>query len=471
MIFDNPKLINNRSYPVVIVGSGPAGITLAKKLEEKKIHSLIIEAGKLEYDDNSQANYDYKGFGDSITDLKYSRLRQFGGTSGHWGGWCKPIEEWNIKKWGLNYEEIKNYQKEACEILNVKNEFNNANIDDYFNQIQFQYSNLRFAEKYKNFISKSQYIDLVYNTQVTKFNGEEKKIKNVEIIQNKKKYFIKSYFFILCGGGIENSRILLWTKETNKQLVNNDLPIGNYWMTHPWIIGGVGFLYKSKLSNLLNNKYLNYDGPVHLATREKITMDNNILSGALYMNAKEDEKIYKEIIKDFLCVAPSYGKKIARSIFRKDLKCGNIFMNLEEAPVFSNKILLDKKLKDINEIPLTNLYYKKSEKTLNSIKSIMQELGKTFINFNLGRVAINPEIIESNSYENLGVHHHLGGTRIGFNKKKSVVDVNLKVHDLNNLYISGSSVFTTASYENPTFTIVQLSIRLANKISYELIKK
>ena len=44
------------------------------------------------------------------------------------------------------------------------------------------------------------------------------------------------------------------------------------------------------------------------------------------MNAKEDTKIYKEIIKDILCVAPKYGKKIARMIFKKDLKCGNIFM-------------------------------------------------------------------------------------------------------------------------------------------------
>ena len=27
------------------------------------------------------------------------------------------------------------------------------------------------------------------------------------------------------------------------------------------------------------------------------------------MNAKEDTKIYKEVIKDILCVAPEYGKK------------------------------------------------------------------------------------------------------------------------------------------------------------------
>ena len=30
------------------------------------------------------------GIGDKI--LGASRLRHFGGTSGHWGGWCRPLD-------------------------------------------------------------------------------------------------------------------------------------------------------------------------------------------------------------------------------------------------------------------------------------------------------------------------------------------------------------------------------------------
>ena len=43
------------------------------------------------------------------------------------------------------------------------------------------------------------------------------------------------------------------------------------------------------------------------------------------MNAKEDTKLHKEIIKDILCVAPKYGKKIARMIFNKDLEMWKYF--------------------------------------------------------------------------------------------------------------------------------------------------
>jgi choline dehydrogenase-like flavoprotein len=57
---------------------------------------------------------------------------------------------------------------------------------------------------------------------------------------------------------------------------------------------------------------------------------------------------------------------------------------------------------------------------------------------------------------------------MGLDKFDSVVNKDLKVHNINNLYISGSSSFATAGYTNPTFTIIQLAIRLAEKINERL---
>ena len=59
----------------------------------------------------------------------------------------------------------------------------------------------------------------------------------------------------------------------------------------------------------------------------------------------------------------------------------------------------------------------------------------------------------------------MGGTIMGKNAYESVVDQNLKVHEVNNLYIIGSSVFPTAGYANPTLSIVQLSLRLADHLT------
>lgn len=468
MIYKDILDIKDKNFPVVIIGSGPAGITLATKLAKKKINSLIIEAGNEEYSDSSQQNYRSKVIGDEIDDLRYSRLRQLGGTSGHWGGWCKPIEKWNIEKWGLDYNEISNYENETCKILEIENDFKKARLDKYFNQIEFRYSKVRFAEKYKDEIKKSNYIHLILNSQVTHFEGNDQVINEVIIAQNKKSHKIKSNFFVLCGGGIENSRILLWTNQKSKGLLDKDLPIGKFWMTHPWILGGIGFLYKSKIKEILKDNFITYDGPMHISASKDFVNEKKIMSGAIYMNAKEDTKLYKEIVKDFLCVAPEYGKKIARNIFDKDLKCGDIFMNLEELPDEKNRIELDKNELDNNGVPITNLYYKQSIDTLISMKTILEELGNFFVKKDIGRVAIKENIENLTNYENLGVHHHMGGTRIGDNPKISVVDKNLKVHSTKNLYVCGSSTFSTGGYSNPTYTIVQLALRLSDHIDKKI---
>jgi choline dehydrogenase-like flavoprotein len=65
------------------------------------------------------------------------------------------------------------------------------------------------------------------------------------------------------------------------------------------------------------------------------------------------------------------------------------------------------------------------------------------------------------------VGHHMGTTRMGSNKLDSVVDANLRVHELDNLYIAGSSVFPCAPVQAPTLTILALAHRLADHLKRE----
>ena len=47
---------------------------------------------------------------------------------------------------------------------------------------------------------------------------------------------------------------------------------------------------------------------------------------------------------------------------------------------------------------------------------------------------------------------------------RGVVDRDGKVHGLANLYVTGSSVFPTSGYANPTLTLVALALRLADHL-------
>ena len=59
-------------------------------------------------------------------------------------------------------------------------------------------------------------------------------------------------------------------------------------------------------------------------------------------------------------------------------------------------------------------------------------------------------------------------TRMAESPDNGVVDANQKVFGTDNLYIAGSSVFSTAGYVNPTLAIIQTTLRLADHIALKL---
>ena len=472
MILNNLDSLQLDKFPVIIFGSGPAGISTALELEKKNINSLIIEAGNENYSEKSQDFYKGKIIGDQIMPLSESRLRQFGGTSGLWGGTCKPLEDYTFDLWPINNDDLKPYLNRACEILDIKNQFRKTLINKYISQIEFQTSRVNFAEKYKNYIKNSNKIALVLNTQLSYLVGENKNT-NYAICQfgtEEKK--IKGKYFILACGGIENSRLLLWTKNKTPGLLDEKLPIGKYWMNHPHVLGGRGVLSRKKFENKMKEDFLGFTDWTSFATTKQFVNDKKILSTYMYMLTQDvfrnDKVIDKELVKDIMCVAPKYGEKLIKTFHKESFRCVNINLLLEQEPSEENRVVLNDN-KDKYGIPKIKLFYKRSPKPLKTAKVFLEEFANFCIENDLGRIAIEDGIFNLEDFELVGDGgHHMGGTRMGTNKNDSVVDSDLKVHGINNLYINGSSNFYTGGYTNPTFTIIQLALRLANKIQSNL---
>lgn len=63
-----------------------------------------------------------------------------------------------------------------------------------------------------------------------------------------------------------------------------------------------------------------------------------------------------------------------------------------------------------------------------------------------------------------GTAHHLGTTRMSDDPHQGVVDRHCRVHGVDNLHVAGSSVFPTGGWAFPTFTLVALSLRLAEHL-------
>ena len=99
MVIDNP--VDNDSNDIVIIGSGPAGITLANRLKTKFKKIALVEAGERYFSEESQKYY--HGYIDGLfpQNMDKSRLSMFGGTTGHWGGTCRTLDNYDFDKWPI----------------------------------------------------------------------------------------------------------------------------------------------------------------------------------------------------------------------------------------------------------------------------------------------------------------------------------------------------------------------------------
>lgn len=64
--------------------------------------------------------------------------------------------------------------------------------------------------------------------------------------------------------------------------------------------------------------------------------------------------------------------------------------------------------------------------------------------------------------------HHIGTTRISADPKHGVIDANLRIHGISNLYVASSSSLPTSSHANPTLIVVALALRLADLLDRSL---
>ncbi|MBI1170935.1 FAD-dependent oxidoreductase [bacterium] len=73
-------------------------------------------------------------------------------------------------------------------------------------------------------------------------------------------------------------------------------------------------------------------------------------------------------------------------------------------------------------------------------------------------------LVVSKTFEKKTPSHQCGTARMGLDPARSVVDANLKAHDLDNLYIVDASVLPTSAAVNPSLTIAALALRAGDHI-------
>jgi choline dehydrogenase-like flavoprotein len=91
----------------------------------------------------------------------------------------------------------------------------------------------------------------------------------------------------------------------------------------------------------------------------------------------------------------------------------------------------------------------------------------------LDTIQCRQDVLENYSYRGgrlgiSGVAHQNGTVRFGPDPATSALDLDCKLHELDNVYVADSSFFVSASAVNPTLTIIANALRVADRIAHRL---
>ena len=91
----------------------------------------------------------------------------------------------------------------------------------------------------------------------------------------------------------------------------------------------------------------------------------------------------------------------------------------------------------------------------------------------LGPMGAHPHLLDRRLYFGQdipigGTAHQAGTARFGLDPASSVLDVNCKTHEIDNLYLADASFFVSIAAVNPTLTIIANAMRVADRIEERL---
>lgn len=142
----------------------------------------------------------------------------------------------------------------------------------------------------------------------------------------------------------------------------------------------------------------------------------------------------------------------------------------EQAPNSESRIRLSDR-RDALGLPFLDIDLRYAEADARSVLRAHELLDQSLRRAGLGRLEYHvpaEERIAVILKQAKDGFHQFGTTRMGLRPESSVVDVMCRVHGVENLYVSSSSVFPSSGQANPTFAAVALALRLAAHIADEV---
>lgn len=532
---------------ICIVGAGAAGVTLALELAKHGREVILLEAGGLKHDRRVQRLYAGTVASPAVhLPPDTDRARRLGGTTSLWGGRCIPLDPIDLEKrdyvplsgWPISYDELtSNYERAHvyCQCGSTDYDATTAlpdgtrpmipglDDDDLITSSLERWSPpTDFGKVYRNALRSSRCVHVLLNSVCLELEcGESgRTVGKLHVSTPEgKRFAVRAQTTVLCGGGLEVTRLLLVSDGIHREGLGNETGwLGRGYMCHvrgviarlqlnagtPIIFGyerdADGVYCRRRFSiaapaqrrdrllniNMMLDRSLIGDpahrsGMLSLAFMAKSLLGKSqeIVSGGTksYFYLRHLANILSGS-PEILSVLPGWfrarfvaGRRIPSILPVSKENNYHLYYQSEQIPNSDSRVVLSDTRDELG-VPRLHIDFRITEQDCDSIFRAHELMNRALRSSGIGRITYTSEHPREDIYLHQAVlGHHLGTTRMAHNPRCGVVDENCRVHGIDNLFIASGAVFPTSGQANPTLSIVALAIRLADHLQRRSVDK
>ncbi len=529
MLIDSRQLPQDAALQcdLCIVGGGAAGIAMALALAGTGLNVVVLESGGVNPDPATQDLYAGTNVGEPLlrnllpTSLDATRLRYLGGSTNHWAGWCRPLAPVDfearpylpISGWPIAYDDLLPWYEEAQGVC-VLGPFEydpaewpdagRALVDtDRVTTELIQINNsVRLGEFYLEDLTRAGNVRVCLwgNAVELVTDASAGRVERIEVATlSGVRFSVAAGAVVLATGGIEVPRLLLASDQRRPEGLGNEHDlVGRHFTEHLQVPIAIAVLDRPQRHFSLYDERT-FTNPVR-PERSMSLKGVLSLTGAAIRDEELlglDAQLYFGALRNAAprqlsgVGAGSAAALLAASERRRAPTVAVLAAVGEQAPNPESRVTLSPTRRDALGMPEIVLDWRYGELDRRSMLSGLEIMAAELATLGLGRlqilpnglspragsdlsapvstlVTVDPSAVDPDGFS-FGIgNHHMGTTRMDPDPAKGVVDVDGRVHSVENLYVAGSAVFPTGGVAPPTLTIVALALRLADHLSRTL---
>jgi len=513
---------------ICIIGGGAAGIAMAREFIGGPHRVCVLESGGRRIDRRTQALCDAEYAGLAY-DLDTTRTRFFGGSTNCWGGFCRPFADFHFQRrdwvpdsgWPIGRRELDPYYRRAHALCGLDPEgydpevalpaiaghglrpmpLGGGRLVSLLAQLVKE--RRRFGESFHDELARADNVVVYLHANVVELCPEpgSNRVERAEVRTLQGNGFaVSAQHFVLATGAVENARLLLLSRSAEDcGLGNRNDLVGRYFMEHPRpavLEGRITEAWTGPI-NAYNDRFCMLRLPLcaEVGINPEIQQREQLLDSCAHVEyvirgeecaatfAAKRFYYYKgrgylppRPLRDLatLMSAPFSVGLFALGLYtswKRLVTAQRIRLVCEQAPNRDSRVMLSDARDELG-LNKVRLDWRMSALDAHSLQRsteiYAEELAAAGV-LTAARVLPPTDLdAEPDPTSPPWTWHHMGTTRMDPDPKRGVVDADCRVHGMGNLWIASCSVFPTTGNHTPTFTMLAMALRLADRLDAAL---